>query len=105
MGTIAELYNNIGGEVIILGKPSIEIYSTVLKNFKDVNNSKILAIGDSIYHDIKGANNFGIDSLLITSTGIHHSFFSKELPKWENSKNSLKKLNILPKYICSELIF
>ena len=34
----------------------------------------MLAIGDSIHHDIKGAINFGIDSLLITS-GIHKSFF------------------------------
>ena len=34
----------------------------------------MLAIGDSIHHDIKGAENFGIDSLLITS-GIHKSIF------------------------------
>jgi ribonucleotide monophosphatase NagD (HAD superfamily) len=29
-----------------------------------------LAIGDSLYHDIGGANNAGIDSLFISS-GIH----------------------------------
>ena len=30
MGTIAELYKNMGGDVFILGKPSVEIYFSFL---------------------------------------------------------------------------
>ena len=39
--------------------------------------SQIVAVGDSLLHDIKGAKKFGIDSVLITS-GIHADCFSKK---------------------------
>ena len=105
MGTIAELYKNIEGETFILGKPSIEIYNKTFEKLKNIKKSKILAIGDSIFHDIRGAVNFGVDSLLITSTGIHNEFFDNKNPLWETNNNSLKKLNINPTYICKSLIF
>ena len=66
---------------------------------------KILAIGDSLHHDIKGAINFGIDSLFITSTGIHQKYFDKQNPLWDTDTNILKKLNILPTFICSDFTF
>ena len=69
MGAIAEIYKKMGGDVIIQGKPEIDIYSEIIKSFK-INKSETLAIGDSIFHDIKGANNFSIDSILVIS-GIH----------------------------------
>ena len=69
MGAIAEIYKKMGGDVIIQGKPEIDIYSEIIKSFK-INKSETLAIGDSILHDIKGANNFSIDSILVIS-GIH----------------------------------
>ena len=75
MGTIAELYKNMGGKVFLLGKPNIDIYIESTKNVTDFKKSNVLAIGDSLHHDIKGALNFGIDSLLITSTGIHKELF------------------------------
>lgn len=105
MGTIAELYKNMGGQTLILGKPSVEIYKHVLSGFLNIDKSRILAIGDSLHHDIKGAINFGIDSLLVTSTGIHQDYFDKNKPIWESNKNSLKKLDIQPTYLCSDLSF
>ena len=105
MGTLAELYKQIGGQVHILGKPNIEIYSQATKKFNNINKSRILAIGDSLHHDIKGAINFGIDSLLITSSGIHHSYFDRDKPNWLSSKNSLQKYGIEPTFICSEFNF
>ncbi len=105
MGTIAELYNSLGGKTFLLGKPSIEIYKKTFAELKNIKKSKILAIGDSLFHDIKGALNFGVDSLLITSTGIHNDFFDNENPSWETSNNSLKKLGIKPTYVCKELLF
>ena len=51
------------------GKPETDIYSKITKSLK-INKNETVAIGDSIFHDIKGANNFSIDSILVTS-GIH----------------------------------
>lgn len=101
MGTIAELYKSMGGEIIFFGKPQIDIYIESTSKIKKLNKSKILAIGDSIFHDIKGANSFGIDSVLIT-TGIHHLNFDKTNPKWTSPLNKYKKLDIMPTYLCPE---
>ena len=101
MGTIAELYNNMGGQVLILGKPSVEIYKKSTEKIKNINKSKMIAIGDSLHHDIKGANAFGIDSVLITS-GIHTNHFDKNSPKWKSNLNQLQKLGIEPTFLCSE---
>ena len=104
MGTIAELYKDFGGKVFIMGKPSILIYQEATKHITDIDKSKILAVGDSIYHDIKGANAFGIDSLLVT-TGIHKSCFDDINPKWESNINKLKNTNIIPTYLSSKFQF
>ena len=105
MGTIAELYNSLAGKTFFLGKPSIEIYKKTFEELKNIKKSRILAIGDSLFHDIKGAINFGVDSLLITSTGIHRDFFDNKNPSWKTCNNSLKKLKIKPTYICKKLNF
>ena len=105
VGTISKLYQNMGGKTFYLGKPSKEIYNEAIKSQKNVKKSRILAIGDSLYHDIKGANNFGIDSLLITSKGIHKGSFNDKNPIWKTTQNTLQNLNIKPTFICSELVF
>ena len=69
MGTIAEIYKTMGGEVIIKGKPEKDIYIEATSSI-NLDKMKTIAIGDSIFHDIKGANNFAIDSILVKS-GIH----------------------------------
>ena len=101
MGTIAQLYKSLGGEIFILGKPEIDIYIESTKKIKKLNKSRILAVGDSIYHDIQGANLFGVDSLLITS-GIHQSSFDREKPRWETNINQVNNTGILPTFLCSK---
>jgi len=102
MGTVAELYKNMGGEVYVLGKPNIEIYIEATKKISNLNidKSRILAIGDSLFHDIAGANTFGVDSLLITS-GVHYDCFDPKEPKWQLDKNKLQNFGIKPTFICS----
>ena len=68
-GTLARIFEELGGKVIYFGKPHPEIYNFCMKK-----NEKILAIGDNIRTDIKGANNMKFDSLFITG-GIHKSEF------------------------------
>ncbi len=69
IGAIAEIYKKMGGEVIVQGKPEKEIYIETTKYY-ELDKTKTIAIGDSIFHDIKGANSFSIDSILVKS-GIH----------------------------------
>ena len=69
IGAIAEIYKKLGGEVVIKGKPEKDIYIKATSSTK-LDKSKTIAVGDSIFHDIKGANNFSIDSILVKS-GIH----------------------------------
>ena len=71
-GAVAKIFENLGGEVIYFGKPYKEIYKMC---FND--NEKVLAIGDNLRTDIKGANDLNIDSIFI-SNGVHRSEFQNE---------------------------
>ena len=59
----------MGVRVIIEGKPNEGIYIAATKSIP-LEKKRTVAIGDSLFHDIKGANNFNIDSVLVKS-GIH----------------------------------
>ena len=65
-GSIAMVFEKMGGEVVYFGKPYPEVYNQSIDN----NNKKVLAIGDNLNTDIKGANLLNYDSLLV-SNGIH----------------------------------
>jgi len=65
-GSIAMVFEKMGGEVVYFGKPYPEVYNQSIDN----KNKKILSIGDNLNTDIKGANLLNYDSLLI-SNGIH----------------------------------
>ena len=65
-GTVAMVFEKMGGNVIYFGKPYPEVYNQSFKN----KGKKILSIGDNLNTDIKGANLLNYDSLLI-SNGIH----------------------------------
>ena len=70
-GAIADLYGALGGEVLYAGKPYRPIYEQALgKAKKQPPLSRVLAIGDSVRTDLKGANAFGIDCLFLIA-GIH----------------------------------
>ncbi|XP_020597400.1 uncharacterized protein LOC110037162 [Phalaenopsis equestris] len=68
-GTLAEKYEQVGGIVKWMGKPDKVIYKSALA-MVSLDPHDCVAVGDSLLHDIKGANNAGIESVLITG-GIH----------------------------------
>ena len=76
-GSVAKVFEEIGGEVVYFGKPHKEIYKRCFGP-----NEKVLAIGDNLRTDIKGANNLKIDCIFITE-GVHRNEFnnSSELNK------------------------
>jgi len=74
-GAIADLYAHAGGQVIYAGKPYRPIYEQALARAQAlrghaVDHARVLAIGDSVRTDLKGAAAFNIDSLFVTA-GIH----------------------------------
>lgn len=68
-GTLAAKYESLGGEVKWMGKPDKVIYSSAM-SLAGVEARECIMVGDSLHHDIKGANASGIASAFITG-GIH----------------------------------
>jgi HAD superfamily hydrolase (TIGR01459 family) len=78
-GAIAELYRELGGEVIFYGKPHRPIYERAMQLASErlgrpAELNRVLAIGDSVRTDLAGAHGFGIDCLFVTR-GIHAEDF------------------------------
>ena len=67
-GSLASMYEEMGGKVIYFGKPHKKIYREVysfLNRFSESKVNSILCIGDGLTTDIRGANNEKLDSLLV----------------------------------------
>jgi HAD superfamily hydrolase (TIGR01459 family) len=92
-GSIAMVFEKMGGQVIYFGKPYPEVYNQSINN----KNKKILSIGDNLNTDIKGANLLNFDSLII-SNGIH----KKEIKEKGIDKIS-KSYEAICNYIQSDL--
>ncbi len=79
-GAIAERYEAIGGRVIHAGKPFPPIYARALALARDARGStaapvardRVLAIGDAMRTDVRGAAREGFASVLVTE-GIHRA--------------------------------
>ena len=67
-GALSDAYEKIGGELIYYDKPRPEIYDLVRAGAPGAK--RLLAVGDGMHTDIKGANTAGIDALFIAD-GIH----------------------------------
>jgi HAD superfamily hydrolase (TIGR01459 family) len=69
-GAVAAMYTDMGGESLYFGKPHAPIYDLARRRLHKLGNaipdSRILAIGDGILTDVKGAIDEGIDSLFIS---------------------------------------
>jgi HAD superfamily hydrolase (TIGR01459 family) len=73
-GRIADLYEVLGGEVTYVGKPHAPIYQECLALLGLPDPRRVLAIGDSLDHDIRGGAGMGMATALVTS-GILASAF------------------------------
>lgn len=101
-GALARLYTEMGGESLYFGKPHPPIYDLARRRLaalgRDVENSRILAIGDGVQTDIAGAMGEDIDSLFIsgglaaTETGTTHQ------PDADLLNAYLEKVNSAPTF-------
>ena len=87
-GSVAMVFEKLGGEVVYFGKPHPEVYNQSTERSK----KKIIAIGDNLRTDIRGAINMNYDSLFITG-GIHN----KEIEN-EGVESVLKKYEVKTTY-------
>ena len=70
-GKLAQRYEALGGRVFYHGKPHPPIYGSCLAALA-CPPEKVLAVGDSVDHDVLGASRVGIRSALIPG-GVHAS--------------------------------
>ena len=92
-GSVAMVFEKMGGKVIYFGKPYPEVYNLSADN----KDKKILSIGDNLNTDIKGANLLNYDSLII-SNGIH-----KNEIKEKGIEATSRSYETICNYIQSEL--
>ena len=92
-GSVAMVFEKMGGEAVYFGKPYPEVYNQSFNN----KNKKVLSIGDNLNTDIKGANLLNFDSLII-SNGIH-----KNEIKENGIEKTSKSYEAICNYIQSEL--
>jgi HAD superfamily hydrolase (TIGR01459 family) len=69
-GALARDYAALDGKVQLAGKPFAPIYDFAASRIGGIDGKRVLAIGDGLATDIKGANDYGLDALLILE-GIH----------------------------------
>lgn len=101
-GAIAKLYEELGGETRVSGKPHKSIYMASLTEAKAARGpfdmSRVIAIGDGMPTDVLGAQTFGLD-LLYIADGIHSRDYTVK-DKIDTGKLTafLKEQGATPKY-------
>lgn len=105
---LARRYEDSGGIINYIGKPHRPIFNECIQYLqkKDIYPAQTVMLGDTMAHDIIGANAAGIDTCLFRS-GLHAANFAHcKTPKEMN--NALKNLiavynNVMPTYLAPEL--
>jgi HAD superfamily hydrolase (TIGR01459 family) len=75
-GAFARAYAEAGGEVRYVGKPWPAVYRAALP-LLDLPTDRVVAVGDSLEHDVAGAAPFGVEGALVVG-GIHAAAFGRD---------------------------
>jgi HAD superfamily hydrolase (TIGR01459 family) len=109
-GAIADLYRTMGGEVLYAGKPYRPISDMALAKAEASAGHKsplarVLAVGDSVRTDLKGARAFGVDFLFVTS-GIHaEELGGRDKPDATALRATLAAGGEMPKALTQQLMW
>jgi HAD superfamily hydrolase (TIGR01459 family) len=108
-GALADAYAALGGEVLYCGKPHAPIYDMALSTAASLRGGRIpardrvLAIGDSVRTDLKGAAAFGLDVMFVTS-GLHAEHYgSREAPDLDALNKVFAEAGVAPKAVVTGL--
>lgn len=99
VGLLAKEYEKMGGRVLYVGKPYPIIYEDILQKH---HQDRVLMVGDSLVTDIKGANEMGIDGMLI-SMGNHREELSQV--SQADLLDFFDKKGIIPTFISPQLLW
>jgi HAD superfamily hydrolase (TIGR01459 family) len=104
-GALAREYEKMSGKVYYYGKPFDAVYKMTLEKFGNPSKSEAITIGDGIETDIAGANNFGIDNILVTGGILANQLEIKfnQDPNLERLKKICDSYQIFPKFVISNL--
>lgn len=69
-GALAERYEQMGGVVSMRGKPDPAIYAQALGILK-CPRDRVIAVGDALHTDVRGANAAGLAGAIFVTQGIH----------------------------------
>lgn len=100
-GAVAHHYEQLGGAVGYVGKPHRPIYRSALEALGNPPREEVLAIGDSIAHDIAGGAAMELDTALIMG-GIHSRVFDVERGAAANRaalEELAREYGVLPRWV------
>ena len=110
-GALADAYAARGGKVLYCGKPHAPIYELALataaaqRGGKIPSPQRVLAVGDSVRTDLKGAAALGLDCMFITS-GIHaEQYGSREAPDLAALNAMFAAAGVMPRAVMRELVW
>lgn len=87
-GTLAAKIEDFDGVVQYYGKPSCELFESIMQDMPTIQKNRILIIGDTLEKDIKWGINNEVDSLLVLTGTI-----DKDMRRMgESPMKALKKL-------------
>ena len=104
-GALAADYEAAGGRVVYIGKPHPLIYRHALRELAPVPPGRVLAVGDSLSHDIAGAQGVGVASALVIE-GIHQEELGTPAdgPAFESRLAALeRRYHARPDYVVARL--
>lgn len=105
-GMLAQRFAEAGGTVHWFGKPEPVIFAQGLTQLRKLGTRQVLFIGDSMVTDIPGARCAGLDTLLVTSTGIHRAALGAKfnvLPSSTRLKYFLRGYDVQPNGVVAGL--
>jgi HAD superfamily hydrolase (TIGR01459 family) len=109
-GALADAYAELGGEVLYCGKPYAPIYHTALAAAAAHRGrapplARVLAIGDSVRTDLKGAAAFGLDSLFVVSAIHADELGAAHEPDFAGLEATFVAAEVAPKAVTRTLVW
>jgi len=93
-GAVAAEYTRLGGRVSYIGKPFPDVYKVAMSM---LGSGRFLAVGDNPATDIKGANDAGIDSLLVIG-GVLNARYGENLRE-ADAREICRIAGVTPTYV------
>ena len=109
-GALADAYAALGGEVLYCGKPYAPIYQAAFAKAAALRREapprhRVLAIGDSVRTDLKGAASFGLDCLFVISALHADEAGGREAPDLTSLKAMFGAAGVAPKAVTRRLVW